>query len=102
MVLVSTKAEILKVENEFYVHIISNKKTRTIYIGHTNDLKKECIDISGTLEANLQVDTTLKILVYYEKFKFPMPAIKREKQLKKWNRRWKINLINDINPNWED
>lgn len=41
-------------------------------------------------------------LVYYEEFSFPVLAIKREKQLKKWNRAWKINLINDFNSDWED
>ena len=41
-------------------------------------------------------------LVYYEKFEYPMEGIKREKQIKKWNREWKINLINDFNPNWDD
>ncbi|HEY9184525.1 MAG TPA: GIY-YIG nuclease family protein, partial [Salegentibacter sp.] len=44
----------------------------------------------------------LNKLVYYEEFEYPSLAIKREKQLKKWNRLWKINLINDFNPDWED
>ncbi|WP_245760452.1 GIY-YIG nuclease family protein [Salegentibacter flavus] len=44
----------------------------------------------------------LNKLVYYEKFKYPSLAIRREKQLKKWNRLWKVNLINDFNPDWED
>lgn len=44
----------------------------------------------------------LNKLVYYEKFEFPNQAIKREKQIKKWNRDWKINLINDFNPDWND
>jgi putative endonuclease len=41
-------------------------------------------------------------LIYYEKFKSATEAIKREKQIKKWNRQWKINLINDLNPDWND
>tara|TARA_R110000868_G_scaffold212645_4_gene462529 strand:+ start:791 stop:946 length:156 start_codon:yes stop_codon:yes gene_type:complete len=41
-------------------------------------------------------------LVYYEQFETPLEAIKREKQIKKWNRAWKINLINDFNPDWND
>ena len=44
----------------------------------------------------------LDILVYYEKFESAIEAIKREKQIKKWNRQWKINLINDLNPDWND
>ncbi|RED48351.1 hypothetical protein DFQ02_104197 [Seonamhaeicola aphaedonensis] len=44
----------------------------------------------------------LKMLVYYEEFQFIDDAIKREKQLKNWHRQWKINLIESINPNWDN
>ena len=86
----------------FYVYIISNKQMGTIYIGYTNDLKKRMYRHKHGVGSKFANRYNLKILVYYEKFKFPMPAIRREKQLKKWNRDWKINLINDFNPNWED
>ncbi|RDY58153.1 GIY-YIG nuclease family protein [Flagellimonas nanhaiensis] len=86
----------------FYVYIISNKKMGTIYIGYTNDLKKRMYRHKRGAGSKFASKYNLNLLVYYEKFKFPMPAIKREKQLKKWNRNWKINLINDFNPNWED
>ncbi|WP_421808912.1 GIY-YIG nuclease family protein [Flagellimonas sp.] len=86
----------------FYVYIISNKKMGTIYIGYTNDLKKRMYRHKHGVGSKFASRYKLKTLVYYEKFNFPMPAIRREKQLKKWNRNWKINLINDFNPNWED
>lgn len=86
----------------FYVYIIANKKMGTIYIGFTNDLKKRMYRHKHGVGSKFAGRYNLKILVYYEKYKFPMPAIRREKQLKKWNRQWKINLINDFNPNWED
>ncbi|UII76624.1 GIY-YIG nuclease family protein [Flagellimonas sp. HMM57] len=86
----------------FYIYIISNKKLGTIYIGYTNDLKKRMYRHKRGMGSKFARRYNLKILVYYEKFTFPMPAIRREKQLKKWNRNWKINLINDFNPNWED
>jgi putative endonuclease len=44
----------------------------------------------------------LNKLVYYEKFESQDEAIKREKQVKKWNKKWKINHINDFNPDWND
>nr|WP_299388302.1 GIY-YIG nuclease family protein [Allomuricauda sp.] len=86
----------------FYVYIISNKRNGTIYIGYTNDLKKRMKQHKCGTGSKFAKRYKLDKLVYYEKFKFPMPAIKREKQLKKWNRQWKINLINDFNPKWED
>ncbi|TMU50491.1 GIY-YIG nuclease family protein [Flagellimonas algicola] len=86
----------------FYVYIISNKKNGTIYIGYTNDLGKRMKQHKNGTGSRFAKRYALDKLVYYEKFKFPMSAIKREKQLKKWNRQWKINLINDFNPKWED
>ncbi|WP_431127949.1 GIY-YIG nuclease family protein [Flagellimonas flava] len=86
----------------FYVYFISNKKNGTIYIGYTNNLEKRMKQHKSGTGSKFAKRYALDKLVYYEKFKFPMSAIKREKQLKKWNRQWKINLINDFNPKWED
>lgn len=86
----------------FYVYIISNKKNGTIYIGYSNDLGKRMKRHRKGRGSKFAKRYKLDKLVYYEKFNFPMPAIRREKQLKKWNRQWKINLINDFNPNWDD
>ena len=44
----------------------------------------------------------LKYLVYYEEFQYVDEAIKREKQLKNWHRQWKINLIEKVNPEWQN
>ncbi len=86
----------------FYVYIITNKKNGTIYIGYTNNLGKRMKKHKKGTGSKFAKRYGLNKLVYHEKYKFPMPAIKREKQLKKWNRQWKINLINDFNPDWED
>ncbi|MGW9685616.1 GIY-YIG nuclease family protein [Flagellimonas sp. 2504JD1-5] len=86
----------------FYVYIISNKKNGTIYIGYSNNLGKRMKKHKSGTGSKFAKRYKLDKLVYYEKFRFPMPAIRREKQLKKWNRLWKINLINDFNPNWKD
>ena len=86
----------------FYVYIISNKKNGTIYIGYSNNLEKRMKKHKTGTGSKFAKRYNLDKLVYYEKFKFPMTAIRREKQLKKWNRQWKLNLINDFNPNWDD
>jgi len=86
----------------FYVYIITNRKEGTLYIGYSNHLKKRMIKHKNGTGSKFASRYALDKLVDYEKYKFPMSAIRREKQLKKWNRQWKINLINDFNPDWED
>ena len=87
---------------EFYIYIITNKKFGTIYIGYANDMKDRMRRHKSGNGSVFAKRYNLDKLVYYEKYKFPNVAIKREKQLKKWKRQWKINLINDFNPDWED
>ncbi len=53
-------------------------------------------------EKSFSAKYKLKKLVYYEEFQFIEDAIRREKQLKNWHREWKINLIESINPNWDN
>lgn len=86
----------------FFVYIITIKKDGTLYIDYTNDLAKRMDKHKKGTGSKFANKYGLDKLVYYEKYKFPMPAIRREKQWKKWNRQWKINLINDFNPKWED
>jgi len=84
------------------MYIISNKKNGVLYIGMTNNLKKRMYQHKNKSLKGFSSRYNLDTLVYYEKFSFPNPAIKREKQIKKWNRDWKTNLINDLNPDWND
>ncbi len=86
----------------FYVYIISNKKDGIIYIGMTADIKQRMTQYKKKYTKGFANKHNLNTLVYYEKFEFALEAIKKEKQIKKWNRTWKINLINDLNPNWDD
>ncbi len=87
---------------DFYVYIITNKKLGTIYIGYSSDMKVRMYRHKNKVGSTFAAKYNLTKLVYYEKFKFPNVAIRREKQLKKWKRQWKINLINDFNPDWKD
>ena len=87
---------------QYHVYIITNRKNGTLYIGITGNLKQRLYQHRNRNLKSFSSRYRLDKLVYYEKFEYPSLAIKREKQLKKWNRLWKINLINDFNPDWED
>jgi putative endonuclease len=88
----------------YYVYIITNKHRNTFYIGVTNNMKirllqhKENITLGNKTFASKYF---LENLVYYEKFTWIQEAILREKELKKWRREKKLNLIRDFNPTFE-
>ncbi len=86
----------------FYVYILINKNNSTLYIGMTNSLKRRLIQHKNDNKKSFTAKYGLDKLVYFETTKYVLNAIKREKQLKKWNREWKINLINGLNPDWKD
>jgi putative endonuclease len=90
-------------EHTYYIYILSNKKNGTLYIGVTNSLLKRTFQHklkehpdSFTSKYNLDK------LVYYENYQYIEDALNREKKLKKWNRDWKIKLIEKNNPTWKD
>jgi putative endonuclease len=74
----------------------------TIYIGVTNDLKRRCYEHKNKLNEGFTKKYNIIKLVYFEQYINILEAIKREKQLKKWNRAWKNNIIEKDNPNWDD
>jgi len=87
---------------QYYVYIMASKKDGVLYIGVTNDLSRR---ISEHRQGNIKGFSKkyhVKKLVYYESTSDIESSIKREKQFKKWNREWKIKLIEKDNPNWSD
>jgi putative endonuclease len=64
--------------------------------------KEECLNIKNKLIEDFTNRYELDKLVYFEQFQFVNDAIKREKQLKNWNRQWKIDLIDEDNKSWKD
>ena len=84
-----------------YVYILSNK-SKTLYIGVTNDLQRRIYEHKHKLIDGFAKKYNLTSLVYIETFNNMQDAIHREKQLKNWHREWKINLIESINPDWKD
>ncbi|WP_418511996.1 GIY-YIG nuclease family protein [Corallibacter sp.] len=87
---------------QFYVYILTNKKNGTLYIGMTNDLERRVFEHKAKLIEGFTKNYGLDKLVYFEQFQYVNDAIKREKQLKNWNRQWKIDLIEAENKNWND
>ena len=85
-----------------YVYIITNKRNGTLYIGVTSDLIKRAYEHKNHILDGFSKKYNLDKLVYYEIFDDIEAAIKLEKLLKKWNRNWKLALINKINPEWKD
>lgn len=86
----------------FAVYVITDKPGGTLYIGMTNELKKRIWEHINNLQVGFSSRYQLKKLVYFESHETAESAIKREKQLKHYNRVWKIRLIKSKNPNWED
>jgi len=84
------------------IYIITNKKYGTLYIGVTSNLVKRVYEHKNKLVDGFSKKYNLSKLVYYELFENMESAIIREKRLKKWNREWKLKLIDNFNPNWED
>ncbi|HWP92907.1 MAG TPA: GIY-YIG nuclease family protein [Thermodesulfobacteriota bacterium] len=86
----------------YYVYIMSNKKNGTLYIGVTNDLSRRVYEHKNDMIEGFTKKYGLHTLVYFEQMEDVHSAIQREKRLKKWNRRWKIELIEKLNPEWMD
>ncbi|MCK1744219.1 GIY-YIG nuclease family protein [Bradyrhizobium sp. 139] len=89
-------------ERYYYVYILASKIGGTLYIGVTNDLIRRVAEHKAKLIESFTEKYDVATLVYFEQFDDPENAIKREKRLKKWNRAWKIRLIEKSNPNWDD
>ena len=86
----------------YYIYILASQKNGTLYIGITNDLVKRCQEHIDGVYDGFTKKYGVKRLVYYEDYPSVAEAIAREKQLKEWNRQWKIDLIEQDNPEWFD
>jgi putative endonuclease len=88
--------------DQFFVYILANRKHGTLYIGVTSDLIKRTYQHKSNAVRGFTERYDIHMLVYFEIFDDPTSAIMREKQLKKWKREWKIQLIENKNPEWVD
>ncbi len=87
----------------YYIYILASKKNGTLYVGITSNLEKRVEIHKGSyLKKSFTAKYRVHNLVYFESYDNPNDAIYREKQLKWWKRDWKIELIEKLNPNWDD
>jgi len=85
-----------------WVYIVTNRKDGTLYVGVTSDLPRRSFDHRRGMGSDFTRRYGLHRLVYVEAHATMPLAIAREKRLKTWNRAWKVRLINQDNPEWED
>jgi len=90
-----------RVYHNYWVYILTNKPRGTLYIGVTGGLDYRMERHIRGEGSRFTARYKLKLLVYFEEFQYINDAIAREKQLKKWHRQWKIDLIERENPEWE-
>ncbi|HNO75478.1 MAG TPA: GIY-YIG nuclease family protein [Nitrosomonas mobilis] len=89
-------------EKQPAVYILASRYNGTLYIGVTSNLIQRIWQHKNDLVEGFTEKYGVHSLVYYELHEQMLAAIEREKQLKKWNRQWKINLIEKVNPLWKD
>lgn len=86
----------------FYVYILASKKNGTLYIGMTDNLAKRVWEHKEKVHKGFTSKYDVNMLVWYEGRDRRESAFARERAMKKWNRAWKIELIEKENPAWED
>ncbi len=85
-----------------YVYIITNRRNGTLYIGVTSNLIQRIHQHKEKLFEGFSKAHSLDSLVWYKQCPDIEQAIYLEKQMKKWKRLWKLNAIEEMNPNWDD
>jgi len=86
----------------YYIYIMTNKYDKVLYVGVTNDLARRVYEHKNKLLKSFTSRYNVTKLIYFEDFCDIYQAIAREKQIKGWLRRKKIDLIKTMNPNFED
>ncbi len=87
----------------YYVYILASRKYGTLYVGVTNNLARRVYEHKEAINKDsFTAKYNIKTLVYSEEHQDVREAIYREKLIKQWIRQWKINHIEEMNPEWED
>jgi len=89
-------------DRQYYVYIITNQNHTVLYTGITNDLNKRIYEHKEKLAKGFSAKYNLNKLVYFQITEDVVSAISREKQIKGGSRKKKVELINDLNPDWID
>ena len=86
----------------YYVYILASRKDGAIYVGVTNDIVRRIYEHRTKVIQGFTSKYNITRLVWFEIYEDPISAISREKELKKWKRAWKVQLIEAQNPNWDN
>ena len=89
-------------DKQFCVYILASGKNGTLYIGVTSELAQRVWQHKNKQVDGFTRQYEVDRLVYWEVHESAESAIRREKQIKKWNRRWKLRIIEEANPTWRD
>jgi len=86
----------------FWVYILASRRNGTLYVGMTDDLARRSWEHRTSAVPGFTRKYGVKMLVWFEQHETRESALQRERQLKKWNRAWKLPLIERFNPSWKD
>jgi len=89
-------------DGRYYVYVLASRRNGTLYVGVTADLAKRVYEHKSNQIDGFTRRYNVHNLVYYEATDDVNSAIVREKQLKRWKRQWKIDMIERLNPEWRD
>ncbi len=85
-----------------YVYMLSNRRYGVLYVGVTNNLSRRVFEHQKKLSDAFTKVYGITRLVYFEEYPTALEARTRERTLKRWRRAWKLKLVNDFNPDWQD
>ena len=88
--------------HNYYTYIMAHPSNNVLYVGVTNDLVRRVFEHKGKMIPGFTSEYNVTKLVYFERFDFIELAINREKQVKKYSKLKKVDLITKMNPNWID
>ncbi len=88
--------------SSYYVYILASRRNGTLYLGFTSDLSRRIYEHKHDFVDGFTKKYGVHNLVYFEEYPDREAAIIREKQIKEWKRRWKLEMIEKVNPEWED
>lgn len=86
----------------FFTYIMTNGRNGTLYVGSTDDLGLRVWQHKEGVGSGFTAKHSLTVLVWYEAHETREAAFRRERRIKKWNRPWKLRLIEEMNPGWRD
>ena len=86
----------------YYVYLMASRQHGTLYLGVTNNLVRRVYEHKSKAVRGFTARYNVDRLVWFECYDDPTNAIEREKDIKKWRRNWKIRLIEEVNPQWDD